>query len=295
MQPDHVQPDSAATRTNQIPVVDQADAKDIRNNKALMYVSVVVTVASLLAFFWLAGVLDWRGSKGVYFVNIQFDCDKQEGPKTFDLIVLLDKEDARVAYRNLLIDLAKHDSCKTVRIISSPPITEVTGDNDKPISTTHRVIPSGDGSPSDQEELTFPFPKVGDFALHYKRRSLLEYTGLSERSIVMFVYCSLTKNDGSTDYGAGSVTTRPPDGFQIVESSWPGSLGNIESQWEANISATRIAPPPLRLRMRDDKLSRLDHILDSAVATLLGVGVGGIVNAYLALILLRRSHRHRPS
>ena len=44
--------------------LNKQDAKDLRNNKALLYLSIFITVFSLAGFFWLAGILDWRGSEG---------------------------------------------------------------------------------------------------------------------------------------------------------------------------------------------------------------------------------------
>jgi hypothetical protein len=263
-----------------------------------MYLSVFVTVLSLLAFFWLAGVLDWRGSEGRYKLRVVYDCEKSASPQSFHLHVLLDREDAKVLYDGVDFDLKKGEPCKSIRIVSDPAILRVDDFYNKPIAAERRDVPLITGAPSGRQDIilsTAQFAATGhDVGLLYKQSSLLEYVGLSERSMVMSLEFPLY--GGHTgELAGGHVSITPPDGFKVVESSLPGAPGTSEPDWEVEIPKALRETPPLRLKMRNERLSRLDHILDSSVAALLGVGVGGMVNAYLALILLRRSHRHRPS
>jgi len=94
---------------------------------------------------------------------------------------------------------------------------------------------------------------------------------------------------------SGDVTIRPPKGFEVAQSSIPGKFGRITGEWETEIPKDYAGIPWLNMAMRNERLSRLDHILDSSIAALLGVGVGGILNAYLGLILLRRHHSKAAS
>jgi len=118
------------------------------------------------------------------------------------------------------------------------------------------------------------------FILDYPRSSLLEYTGLSERSVVLHLSCHMC-----------SPTITPPKEFRIIESSIPAEEQVPYGYWKVKMPSVS-GHIPIILKMRNERLARIDHIIDSSIAALLGVAVGGIVNAYLALILLRRSHKY---
>ena len=212
--------------------------------------------------------------------------------------MFFDQEDAKISYDAVDFDAKTNGGCTTVVLESDPAILEVDDAFNRPLPAELRDIPLITGAPSGKEWTVL---KMAQFAanghevgLRYKRRSLLEYVGLSERSIAMsFDFPVYT---GPTPQQAGGhVSVTPPSGFRVVESSLPGTPGLSDSDWEVDIPKTLRGAPPLRLKMRDERRSRLDHILDSSIAVLLGIGVGGMANAYLALILLKRSHRHRPS
>jgi hypothetical protein len=93
----------------------ERERKDLRTNRVLMYVSILVTAVSLAAFFWLAGMLEWRGSEGKYVIGVAFDCDKGETPEKFSLAVLLDGEDATILYD---LNYAQIDLCGCVASFS---------------------------------------------------------------------------------------------------------------------------------------------------------------------------------
>jgi hypothetical protein len=157
------------------------------------------------------------------------------------------------------------------------------------------VVLDEHGSPSSEEVSKIPFDKIREagsgieFSLHMKRNSILHYTGLSERNMGIYMMFPVGRPDISRS-ASGDVRIRPPTGFEVAQSSVPGKFGRIVGEWETEIPAAYSGIPWLRVTMRNEKLSRLDHIIDSSIAALLGVGVGGILNAYLALILLSRHH-----
>jgi hypothetical protein len=47
----------------------------------------------------------------------------------------------------------------------------------------------------------------------------------------------------------------------------------------------------VELSFKNDRLARLDHIIDSSIAAVLGVGAGGIMSAWLALRITRSRPR----
>jgi hypothetical protein len=127
--------------------------------------------------------------------------------------------------------------------------------------------------------------------LLYKTGSWIEYTGLSERRIS--IEADLKMSLRLADTFAYTASIIPPSGFEVVESSLSGGEVNGEpGTLKVEVPQYTFEPPPFTITMRNRKLSRLDHILDSGIAALLGVGVGGIISSYVALILLRRSHGH---
>jgi hypothetical protein len=269
---------------------DKQDAKDLRNNRALLYLSIFITVLSLAGFFWLAGTLDWRGSKGEFTLEFTVNCYGETYQDTSDqLLITFEKEEWRISFVTLGHKIGP--KCKSLDVRSLPAPVNIW-------SLTGTVTPVPVKVPFDEPPgwsskrggtVRIPLEQIKDkdndsefsFILDYPISSLLEYTGLSERNVVLRLSC---------DKCSPNVT--PPEGFRIIESSIPAEEQVPYGYWKLKMPAVAIQIPVL-LKMRNERLSRLDHILDSSIAVLLGVGVGGIVNAYLALILLRRSHRQR--
>jgi hypothetical protein len=290
----------------------EREAKDLRSNRALLYLSIFITVLSLVGFFWLAGVLELAGSPGEYTLIVTYDCP--ELPQKFDLTLSLfqDVVNAEVVITPLSATPMPMP-CKSIQVVSRPPALrirqqEIIGRDysiteGEVIQTEHQVKPPADkwwGESVDK----FPLQIIQDgtrlwrFDIQYKRSSLLEYTNLSERNIS--INASFEKSQSSPQHvfpteAEGSINLHLPLGFHVSESSIPGSVVNEFGEWGANIQEGGFIKPPLRVKMVNDTYVRLEHIIDSSIAALLGVGVGGIISSYLALILLRRSHAQHSS
>ena len=122
--------------------------------------------------------------------------------------------------------------------------------------------------------------------IKFERNSLLKYIGFSEREVVIQFY-----------FDVGGVVLRgkhdmelniiPPDDFDVVESNPPGERAAGYPSWAAHLISDD-GRYLFRARLRNFDAARFDHILDFSIAAVLGVAVGGIMNSYLALILLRR-------
>jgi hypothetical protein len=295
MKKDHRKPRNDSSPPHDVELHElKTEAKELRTNRTLMYVSVFLTVICLLAFFWLVGILDWRGSESTLNLRITYDCSTSKGgtilrlstrkdPEDSMLMILLDQDIATIAINNDVgPDFAKLVGvCPYMTVKSFPAPIDVTDDSGN-VVTSQIQLPAK-GSHSRDIEMKFGVEKLfhkedGNvaFRLHYKRKSLLGYTGLSERSFSMIYPC-----------GKCEVTLQPPTDFPIIESSYRAEEMNGQS-WFFRLTDESVSP--IRLKMRNERLARIDHIIDSSIAALLGVAVGGIVNAYLALILLRRSH-----
>lgn len=276
---------------------NERDARDFRNNLALLYLSIFITLLSLAAFFWLAGILEWRGAEGRYILRVSYNCPSI--PQTFTLYLDLANESALAL---LSINAENIDqSCKTVTVFSEPPAEKLTrelyGDA---ITTEHQIIVDRDNSATGSEDV-FPLNAIRlgntqrlELILAYKRSSLLRYVGLSERYTAIEVGILTNEIDSPRSAAAGQIVFRLPTGFEIAESSIAGKFGSLAGEWRVEVPESSILDRPLvKVKIVDDKLSRLDHIIDSSIAALLGVGVGGIITSYLALILLRRSHQQQ--
>jgi hypothetical protein len=79
----------------------------------------------------------------------------------------------------------------------------------------------------------------------------------------------------------------PPRGFDIVESIPPAERSSGSRVWAMQLKGED-ASFLFRVRLRNYDAARLDHIIDSSIAAVLGVAVGGMMNAYLPLVILRR-------
>jgi hypothetical protein len=292
--------DSKSTRTPPKRKLGEHEAKDVRNNLALLYLSILVTVLSLAGFFWLAGILDWRGSEGKYVLRISYDCD--ELLQKFNLTVDLENKVAVVSL-GIYLDKPVDPSCKNVNVFSEPALLRIRRMDDyQTIPTDHKQSRSDVGLESED---IFPLQTVQradnplrlQFILEYKRSALLEYIGFSERNILITAIIQTNRRTDELPVpinANGRITFRLPSGFQVAESSLSGYVGTSPQEWVVSIPASSPDGPPLRVKMTNERFARLDHIIDSSIAALLGVGVGGIITAYLALILLRRSQA-RPS
>lgn len=273
------------------------EARDLRNNRVLLYLSIFITVLSLVGFFWLAGILDWRGSEGKFTLRVSYNC--QNIPQTFTLHLGLAGENAlaRLSLNAENID----PSCNTVTVLSEPPAIKLTRFlYGNAIATEHSIFREGDNSAIASQDV-FPLEAIRlgntqrlELILAYERSSLLKYVGLSERYIAIETNIRTDQIDSPKSAAAGEIVFRLPEGFEVAESSIAGEFGNRADEWKVEIPESSFLDRPLvKVKIVNDRFARLDHIIDSSIAALLGVGVGGIITSYLALILLRRSHQQR--
>ena len=117
-------------------------------------------------------------------------------------------------------------------------------------------------------------------------KTLMRYTGLSEREFALSL--NLTRNNVVLhNRRTLSFSVIPPTGFDVIESSPPAERDSSGRFWTMRLSSND-GQFLVRVRLRNFETARLDHILDSSIAAVLGVAVGGVMTAYLALALLRR-------
>jgi hypothetical protein len=74
---------------------------------------------------------------------------------------------------------------------------------------------------------------------------------------------------------------RPPAGFYIA-SSQPPAVPKPNDIWDIDLSEYD-QNQKVEVSFKNDRLARLDHIIDSSIAAVLGVGAGGVMSAWLAL------------
>jgi hypothetical protein len=114
----------------------------------------------------------------------------------------------------------------------------------------------------------------------------MRYIGSSERELSIRFH--FTRNS-TVLHGRKKMklTLHPPADFEVVDASPPGDRTSNGRAWTMQLSGDE-GEFLFRVRMRDFKAARMDHILDSGAAAVLGVAAGGIITAYVALMLVRR-------
>jgi hypothetical protein len=262
--------------------------REILSNKLLLGASISLTAITLLCFLWLVGVIEMRGTDGVLNVGIMLLCKQKEVQvKQLSLSVLLGETGEQLFFRiNTANDSADH--CSAVIQSSKVPrsVADIVG---TPFQLKEAPVLSG-----------APFEKLidgPDFRLSYLPGMLVKYIGLSEREV----------NINTTIYPhAGKDVRMVTDvsvarGFRVDDSEPSGEIGGdggfgYVRVWKASVvSRGNGFEFPVHLHLKNDRLARFDHIIDSSIAAVLGVSVGGIFSAYLALSLLHRSNKaNRP-
>ena len=253
-----------------------------------MTFSFILTAISLAAFLWLAGVLEWRGSDGNISVGANFICNsRMPAGLVINLTISLGSKDASVFYDISSLDNRQFDKwrCTQIIITSSKRVTSVTdflGNYIQERAPVARTVYSDNKNVFGSE---FVIASQDRFSLNYST-DLMEYSGLSERS--MTIATTLYPKPGDSDKVlTNHVTIIPPRGFQLVDTVPTFGITEDGRGWDSR-SESKTGSFYSHITMRNPKLYRLDHIIDSSIAAVMGVAVGGILNAYLALILLRR-------
>lgn len=257
-------------------------------NRLFMVISGLLVVVSLAAFLWLAGVLEWRGSDGDSDISLTFQCDNP-APKGIWSIAFLNCEDSTVEV-DLGSDagnLKQHCPTMTIRSARKPQAVISAGTADAPGDDQEiaaRFLPKSIGSlpPLQQAEI----PTVERLKLQFAAGELLQYVGLGERDASFHLEVNLAqKGSFLTSPESRTLQIRPPAGFYIASSQPPAEL-NPNDIWNIDLSKYD-QNQKVDVSFRNDRLSRLDHIVDSSIAAVLGVGAGGIVSAWLALRITR--------
>lgn len=136
-------------------------------------------------------------------------------------------------------------------------------------------------------------PSVNRLRLQFVAGELLHYVGLGERDISLHLEVDIAQKDSFWTYPHRRLLQiRPPSGFYIASSLPPASL-NPNDIWSIDLSGYD-QNQTVEVSFKSDRLARLDHIIDSSIAAVLGVGAGGIVSAWLALRITRSRPRGTP-
>jgi hypothetical protein len=262
-------------------------------NRLFMLISGFLIVLSLAAFLWLAGVLEWRGSNGDSNIEVALQCDNP-APKGIWAITFLNSEDSTIEVdlgtNTNTGDLQRHCPTTTIRSVRKPTAVINAGKPDAP-GEDKRIaadfLPKAIGSSPPLQEAEIP--TVNRIRLQFTSGDLLHYIGLGERDVSLHLALYIAQKDSFwTSPESRLLQVRPPTGFYVASSQPPAALKpndiwNIDlSEYDSNQNA--------EISFKNDRLARLDHIIDSSIAAVLGVGTGGVVSAWLAL----RMARSRP-
>jgi hypothetical protein len=264
-------------------------------NRLFMLISGLLVVVSLAAFLWLAGVLEWRGSDGDFDIDVTLQCGNP-APKGIWSTTFLNLEDSTIE-----VDLGSDtgnlkQDCPKIKIRSTrmPRAVISAGKPDAPGDdiqiAAHFLSKSIGSSPPLQEA---EIPSVNRLRLQFVAGELLHYVGLGERDISLHLEVDIAQKDSFWTYPHRRLLQiRPPSGFYIASSLPPASL-NPNDIWSIDLSGYD-QNQTVEVSFKSDRLARLDHIIDSSIAAVLGVGAGGIVSAWLALRITRSRPRGTP-
>jgi hypothetical protein len=277
----------------------QAD-QDRRINLFFLYTCVLLTATAIGGFLWLTGIFDWRGSNGRTEVIIVFDCDGKLGDANYDVCDRALESDNQIS---VSLDLQhRYDENDTLNFYFNK--APDGSDSLRPLITSAariQIISSRSfefpryNAPKDarvsridKNWYSTSLPPAA-MAITFSNAALTRFTGLAERefSIRLQFLRGGTVLRGKKELAFVLI---PPDDFDVVDASSPNERSGSGYVWTSRL-ANSDGNFLIRARMRNFEAARLDHILDSSIAAVLGVAVGGILSAYLALVLLRR-HRH---
>lgn len=242
-----------------------------------------------LPSFGSVGIVDWRGSNGRLSLTVNSVCEglpPKEGTANIELNFDVARNEA-LFYDFDSLDKKDIDKwkCKDIILEPNPKQEAVTDFLGNYLTTTPPVAKVVQGK---NEIYTFVIPFTDRFNLYYPLNSILRYTGFSERRLDFELFLNpVIETYGKNSSVATNFTVVPPRGFEVVESAPSGQESGDGRGWITHI-VSKDGTYHARITMRNSDLARVDHILDESIAAVLGVAVGGILNSYLALTLLRR-------
>jgi hypothetical protein len=271
-----------------------------RTNLRFLLASLILTLSTIPAFLWFAGILDWRGSDGITKLSFVLQCSDKASDQTQckQGLELADAISANLDLRNQLQPAFNPPRREPDELYLNLGYKQVINDSLASVLAPHtdlliisnRVygfLPKGTNAVYRTQmgwasaHVQPPLP----ITLTFPGKTLMRHTGLSEREFSISL---------AFDFGAYShkkwkldFTVCSPETFHIVETSPPAQP---DSSGQCSAMHLTNEMPYFRVwtRMRDFEAARIDHILDSSIYTLLGVAAGGVVTACLALALLRR-------
>jgi hypothetical protein len=258
-------------------------------NRLFMFISGLLVVVSLAAFLWLAGVLEWRGSDGDSTIDVTLQCENP-APKGVWAVTFLDLEDSTIEVdsESDTENLKQHCPTMTIRSARKPQAVISAGKPDAPGDDQQiaaHFLPKSIGAspPLQQAEIS----TVERLRLQFTPGELLHYVGLGERDVFLHLEVNLAQKDSFwMSPRSRTLQIRPPtELFYIASSKQPAEL-NPNDIWNIDLSKYD-QNQTVEVSFRNDRLARLDHIIDSSIAAVLGVGAGGIMSAWLALRITR--------
>jgi hypothetical protein len=254
-------------------------------NRLFMLISGLLVIVSLTAFLWLAGVLEWRGSDGDSDVDVTLQCGNP-APEGIAAVTFLDFEDStiEVDLGSDTDNLKQHCPTTIIRSTRKPQAVISAGEPDAPGDDEQiaaHFLPKSIGSlpPLQQAEI----PTVERLRLQFIAGKLLHYVGLGERDVSLHLEVNLAQKDSFwTSPRSRILQIRPPTELFYIASSQPPAELNPNDIWNIDLSKFD-QNQKVEVSFKNDRLARLDHIIDSSIAAVLGVGAGGIMSAWLAL------------
>lgn len=287
--------------------IDSTSA-EVRVNWFFIAVALSLMTVALVAFFWLAGVLEWRGTSAGTDIRLVLECkDLSKLTRQFDVAIdLEDDEDAghasAVEFSLSTEDDEFRSACQRIEIQTSRlPLRLVdAGSIDAPgddqfIHVQTDVGVSESGTPLFQSRvgLSEPFytatidaaPRLKFLFLHDE---LMRFVGLSERE-VGFSFSVSVKGAGQPGLHTKSLTfaLRPPENFSVSSSDVPLKLEG-HRYWATE---TFIQGEANSVSLKNSSLARLDHILDASISALFGAGVGALLASWLNLRVKKLSQK----
>jgi len=251
-------------------------------------------MGTIAAFLWVAGVFDWRGSDGRTKLEFIFQCDGKGGTSEqdncwksldttnkFDVSLDLEPRNGQRDTLEINLGLATPIEKKLIPVLAKGVGLQIISNRQFNVSPQGQASHYYDGN----WYSTLPHPAM-PVTLAFVGRDLIRYTALSEREVTISMNFA---RGGIVLYGnrALSLLVFSPNGFDVVEASSSVERDSSGRHWTMRFTGDS-GGFDFRPRMRNFDAARLDHILDSSIAALLGVAAGGVMTAFLSLALLRR-------
>lgn len=280
---------------------------EIRINRIFILVAVCLIALAFAAFFWLAGVLEWRGTSAETQVRLTLECkDLTKAGKTFDAVIDLDVDEDEGGTTSIQFGLSAADddefrpACQRITIETSrAPLrlidagtVDAPGD-DQEIRVQGDAAPGGGQTPFYQARhglanpfYTATFTAVPRLKLVYRRDELMRFVGLSERE-VEFSFSAAVRSSDHAGLQSKRLTfaIRPPENFSVASSDIPLKLEESRF-WGTD---TFIQGNTNSVSLKNSSKARLDHILDASISAVLGAGVGALLASWLNLKIKQSS------